>query len=87
MFLVRSFGTEDRPSVHPVPARDNVYDYIIFKASDIKDLVVCESPKPSNGPAYDPAIISVSFNGPQSSPQKETSGIFKFKVIVLIKII
>lgn len=78
LFLVRSFGTEDRHSVHPVPARDEVYDYIIFKASDIKDLVVCESPKPSSGPAYDPAIISVSSVGPQESqPQKETSaGIF-----------
>ncbi|KAI6178348.1 hypothetical protein M3Y98_00491000 [Aphelenchoides besseyi] len=59
---VRSFGTEDRPTEHPVRPRDEVYEYIIFKASDIKDLVVCETPKqPEIGELqYDPAIISVS---------------------------
>ncbi|VDN25441.1 unnamed protein product [Gongylonema pulchrum] len=43
---VRSFGTEDRPTSNPVAARDDVYEYIIFKATDIKDLIVCETPKP-----------------------------------------
>lgn len=60
---VRSFGTEDRPTPNPVAARDDVYEYIIFKASDIKDLIVCETPKVATiggGLPYDPAIISVS---------------------------
>ncbi|RCN28177.1 hypothetical protein ANCCAN_26084 [Ancylostoma caninum] len=60
---VRSFGTEDRPTPNPVEARDDVYEYIIFKANDIKDLIVCETPKVATlagGLPYDPAIISVS---------------------------
>ncbi|VDN05623.1 unnamed protein product [Thelazia callipaeda] len=61
---VRSFGTEDRPTTNPVAARDDIYEYIIFKATDIKDLIVCETPKPlpqlAGGLAYDPAILSIS---------------------------
>ncbi|VDN91565.1 unnamed protein product [Brugia pahangi] len=61
---VRSFGTEDRPTPNPVAARDDIYEYIIFKATDIKDLIVCETPKPvpqlASGLAYDPAILSIS---------------------------
>ncbi|MCP9263512.1 Cytokinesis, Apoptosis, RNA-associated [Dirofilaria immitis] len=63
-FIVRSFGTEDRPTPNPVAARDDIYEYIIFKATDIKDLIVCETPKPvpqlASGLAYDPAILSIS---------------------------
>lgn len=71
---VKSFGTENREAAHPVAARDEVYDYIIFKASDIKDLIVCETPKVSNlagGLPYDPAIISVSA---RSAPNEDKSG-------------
>ncbi|KAI6182628.1 hypothetical protein M3Y97_00401200 [Aphelenchoides bicaudatus] len=59
---VRSFGTENRPTDHPVKARDEIYEYIIFKASDIKDLVVCEGPKESepSDDLDDPAIVSIS---------------------------
>lgn len=70
---VRSFGTEDRPTSNPVPARNNVYDYIIFKASDIKDLIVCDTPKPiaqlSSGLPYDPAILTVSSQSHVVPPQ------------------
>jgi protein LSM14 len=61
---VRSFGTENRATETPIPPRDDVYEYIIFKASDIKDLTVCETPQPAPqiyaGLPYDPAIVSVS---------------------------
>lgn len=70
---MRSFGTEDRSSAHVVPPQEDVYDYIIFKANDIKDLIVCEMPKPAApGLPYDPAILSVSekpAESPMSTPQ------------------
>uniref|UniRef100_A0A914L5Y4 Uncharacterized protein n=1 Tax=Meloidogyne incognita TaxID=6306 RepID=A0A914L5Y4_MELIC len=73
---VRSFGTEDRLANVTVPARKEVYDYIIFKASDIKDLIVCDTPKPTpdiDDITYDPAIISVS-KPPANVPTEERKG-------------
>lgn len=67
---VRSFGTEERPTLRYVPPREEIYDFIIFKAQDIKDLIVCESPKPAPdqyGGLYDPAIVSVSHQIPIQS--------------------
>lgn len=41
----------------PVPARDDIFEFIIFRASDIKDLIVDE-PAPAPTPQLtDPAII------------------------------
>jgi len=61
---VKSFGTEDRPTKHPVKPRDEVFEYIIFKAADIKDLVVCDDHEKQedemDGLLSDPAIVSVS---------------------------
>ncbi|CAL1274319.1 unnamed protein product [Larinioides sclopetarius] len=57
---VKSFGTEDRPTDRPVLPRDEVYEYIIFRASDIKDLHVCEPPKSHHGLPHDPAIVQHS---------------------------
>merc|ERR1719168_569511 len=81
---VRSFGTEDRPTDRPVAPRDEVYEYIIFRGSDIKDIRVCEPPKPQatlqGGLPNDPAIVKHSsanagaplggkgFGGSQGSP-------------------
>ena len=62
--VVRSFGTEDRPTDRPVAPRDEVYEYIIFRGSDIKDIRVCEPPKPQStlqgGLPNDPAIVKHS---------------------------
>lgn len=63
---VRSFGTEGRPTDRPVAPRDEVYEYIIFRASDIKDLHVCEPPKSHHGLPHDPAIVQVQHSPPIS---------------------
>jgi len=61
---VKSFGTEDRPTERPIPSKDEVYEFIIFRGSDIKSIDVLEPPKAgSNMPCglpQDPAIIEVS---------------------------
>lgn len=61
---VRSFGTEDRPTDRPLPARSEVFEFIIFRGHDIKDLCVCEPPKhqPTEGVPPDPAIVKVGID-------------------------
>ncbi|CAH0729980.1 unnamed protein product, partial [Brenthis ino] len=54
---VRSFGTEDRETQYPVAPQSQVYDYILFRGSDIKDIRVL-----NNVPSLpnDPAIVQMS---------------------------
>jgi protein LSM14 len=63
---VRSFGTEGRkgrPEEEIAPS-DQVYEYIVFRGSDVKDLRIEEHPniKENKPPAVpdDPAIVGVS---------------------------
>lgn len=56
---VKSYGTEDRRTDRPVPPKDEIYEYIIFRGSDIKDITVSEPPKPHHGLPRDPAIVQV----------------------------
>ncbi|KAL4234341.1 Protein LSM14 A [Mactra antiquata] len=73
---VRSFGTEDRPTDRPVAPRDEIFEYIIFRGSDIKDLHVCEPPKAQTLQPLpqDPAIVKSSQPTPGGSFQQQSSG-------------
>ncbi|XP_073438606.1 protein LSM14 homolog B isoform X4 [Dendrobates tinctorius] len=64
---VRSFGTEDRPTDRPAPPREEVYEYIIFRGSDIKDITVCEPPKAQHALPQDPAIVQSSLGSASTS--------------------
>ncbi|CAG8598104.1 15543_t:CDS:2 [Dentiscutata erythropus] len=63
---VRSYGTEGRRGnpAEEIPPSDNVFEYIVFRGSDVKDLHVCEAPaqQQSMPPQVpnDPAILGTT---------------------------
>ncbi|XP_076752906.1 LSM14 family protein trailer hitch isoform X1 [Xylocopa sonorina] len=54
---VRSFGTEDRETQLPVAPQNQVYEYILFRGSDIKDIRVVNS---VSSIPNDPAIVQMT---------------------------
>lgn len=42
-----------------MPPKDKIFEYIVFRGSDIKDITVSEPPKPHHGLPCDPAIVQV----------------------------
>lgn len=75
--VVKSYGTEDRHTDRPVPPKEEIYEYIIFRGSDIKDITVSEPPKPQHGLPCDPAIVQVC-EACQLSPIKKKNQLVFF---------
>ncbi|KAH8657071.1 Scd6-like Sm domain-containing protein [Tricladium varicosporioides] len=71
---VSSFGTEGRKGNpdEEIPPSDSVYEYIVFRGSDVKDLRIEEAPAPKeNKPPQvpnDPAILG---SGSRPTPQSQ----------------
>lgn len=79
--LVRSFGTEGRmaalgqPTMEVGPGAD-VYDYVVFRGSDVKDLSVLDTPIDEVKPQYQgaaPTATAAPLGSPQNPPATTTA--------------
>lgn len=62
---MRSYGTEDREVHLAIPPQEEIFDYILFRGSDIKDIrVVNNVPRVPN----DPAIMQMHVSNPMCQP-------------------
>lgn len=62
MSTVRSYGTEDRETQYPISPQNQIYDYILFRGSDIKDIRVVNNVPPMPN---DPAIMQMQLPAQQ----------------------
>lgn len=74
---VRSFGTEDRETQYPVAPQNQVYDYILFRGSDIKDIRVVNNVQTLPN---DPAIMQLTVP-PSLGPQQFQAQGFQHPVL------
>ncbi|KAJ7638248.1 Scd6-like Sm domain-containing protein [Roridomyces roridus] len=66
---VFSMGTESRrPVAEYIPPVQEPYQYIIFRASEVKDLSVDEPPAPRRSVHDDPAVLGASSQAPAPAP-------------------
>uniref|UniRef100_A0A914ZWU1 Sm domain-containing protein n=1 Tax=Parascaris univalens TaxID=6257 RepID=A0A914ZWU1_PARUN len=72
---VRCFGTENRPAYNPVSGSDNIYEYIVFKATDIQELMVCVAPEPliqfGYGLLYNPVVVKLPLSSTHTNDRSE----------------
>ncbi|TVY90666.1 Protein sum2 [Lachnellula willkommii] len=77
---VTSYGTEGRKNnpEEEIPLSENVYEYIVFRGSDVKDLRIEERPAPKeNKPPQvpnDPAILGSGSRPTPQVPQRQQQG-------------
>jgi len=69
---VKSFGTENRKVTNKVPARNEIYEYIVFRGSDIDDLHVAAGPNENKQGQVgeDPAIVQTGNTQPSMYQQQ-----------------
>lgn len=73
---VRFFGTEGRRPGDEIAPMDKVFDCVVFRSADIKDLQVYETPKEEKKQAefVDPAVVSFASTAAKSTTNTNSSG-------------